>query len=172
MGGNRLTYNSISARTRRGDWFFGAISVGLFFFLVGILFITTPGLYAEIVNFFKDFASVPVPHTNVYLPAPSSLGAHATVYSAVQQFSLAWAVFMVAMLVGRIVLRAPIRRQAQNLGDAVFWFGAAYLVQTYLLDTAGLDLTRWFEFWASVVILAGLSLVARAAFLIAAREIA
>jgi hypothetical protein len=52
---------------------------------------------------------------------------------------------------------------AEGLGDTVFWFGAAYLVQTLLVDT-----TKWFEFWAGILTLIGVSLIARGVFLAAA----
>lgn len=171
-----MTDTSEYARRRHGDGLFSVVSVGFFFLLIGMIFITTPGLSDRIVSFFQDFGMIQFPHTNVYLPAPKNPGDYLAVYKAVEQFSLVWAVFLVAMLVGRIVLRVRLRRQAANLGDAVFWFGAAYLIQAYLIDkmTNSLHLATqrqvWFEFWTGIIVIIGVSLIARAVFLAVVRK--
>jgi hypothetical protein len=85
-----------------------------------------------------------------------------------------WAVFLVAMLGVRFIFGSTARRKAESLGNAVFWFGAAYLVQTLLVDTASRNLSldiaydRWFEFWAGIITLIGMSLIVRGLFLVAA----
>ena len=168
-----MTDTSEGTRRGHGNGLFSAVSIGFFFLLIGMLFITTPELSDRIVSFFKDFQTVSVPYTNVYLPAPASPGAYLTVYRAAEQFSLIWAVFLSAILVGRIVLQARPRRQAANFGDAVFWFGAAYLTQTYLIDrmtNSSAPTQVWFEFWTGIVVMLGVSLIARAIFLAAVRK--
>ena len=47
---------------RYGEGLFGAISVGFFFVLVGAIFVTTPNLFNEILDFFGDFDLVRVPN--------------------------------------------------------------------------------------------------------------
>lgn len=163
------------------DSLFGAVSVGFFLLLVGLLFVTVPGLYKDIITFTQDFKGTLVPHMQVNITAPRYSGIHltsySTVYSAAEQFSLVWAVFLSALLVARIVLGARLRRKAQNLGDVVFWFGTAYLIQTLLINpinnpiNTGSDLVKyWFEFWPAIIILIGISLIARATFLAVARR--
>jgi hypothetical protein len=131
--------------------------------LIGLLFILTPGLVDKFGTFFKDIKLVNVTSVeNVMLPAPEHVAQHLEVYSAVEQFSLGWGVFLVAMLVVRFAIGSPNRRKAENLSDIIFWFGAAYLIQTWLINNA-----KWFEFWATILIVLGVSLVVRAIYLAA-----
>ena len=131
--------------------------------LIGLLFILTPGLVDKFGTFFKDIKLVNITSVeNVMLPAPEHVAQHLEVYSAVEQFSLGWGVFLVAMLVVRFAIGSPNRRKAENLSDIIFWFGAAYLIQTWLINNA-----KWFEFWATILIVLGVSLVVRAIYLAA-----
>lgn len=150
---------------RHKEGILSAISVGFFFVLVGFIFIITPNLTDKMVDFFHDInfvndARLP---SNFYLPRPATIGAHVTLYSAVEQFSLAWGVFLAAMLVIRFAIGSPTRKKAENLGDIIFWFGSAYLIQTWLIGES-----KWFEFWALILMLLGISLIVRAVFLAAA----
>jgi hypothetical protein len=140
-----------------------AVSAGVFFVLIGSLFIIHPNLYDNLVSFFSNFTTAPAFGTNNFmLPIPINVGSHVSVsvYTAAEQFSLAWGVFLVAAIVVRFALNTPTRRKAQNISDIVFWFGTAYLIQTWLINQA-----KWFEFWALTIILIGIALVARAIYL-------
>jgi hypothetical protein len=153
-----------------------AVSVGFFLILIGsfgTIFITTANLLDKVVTFLNQFKVVQVGSTNIYVPAPEHLGDHIDVYLAARNFSLIWGVFLIAMLGARFLLDSPLRRKAENVGDIVFWLGATYLIQTFLVaptQTSVIDVTKWFEFWASVIMFIGVSLIARAIFLAAARE--
>lgn len=145
----------------RRDGILGAITAGAFLVLVGLMFIIHPNLVDKIIAFFNDIKLVNVLDQNsIMLPKPTIVSQHVDVYSAVEQFSLIWGVFLVAMLVARFAVNSPTRRKAENTSDIVFWFGAAYLIQTWLIDNA-----KWFEFWAMILILLGTSLIIRAVFL-------
>jgi len=149
-----------------------AVSVGFFLILIGTIFVTTPNLLNKIVTFLNDFGVVQVGNTNIYIPAPQHLGNHIDVYLAAREFSLVWGVFLIAMLGARFLFDAPLRRKAENIGDIVFWLGATYLIQTFLVaptQTSIIDVTKWFEFWAAVVMFIGASLIVRAIFLAAVR---
>jgi hypothetical protein len=123
-------------------------------------FVTVPNLFKEIVDFFQDIKAVQVPHLdNVYLPAPQDPRAHLVVYSTAMQFCLIWGIFLIAFLAARFFVHSPTRKKADNLGDIVFWLGAAYFSQIWLVDT-----TKWFEFWSVIIILIGVSLIVRAVF--------
>jgi len=149
---------------RRRDGILSAVTAGAFLVLVGSMFIIHPNLIDKIVNFFNDIKLVNVlGQNNVMLPAPAGVALHVDVYSAVQQFSIAWGVFLVAMLVVRFAVNSPTGKKAENISDIIFWFGAAYLIQTWLINSA-----KWFEFWAMILILLGISLIVRAAYLAAA----
>jgi hypothetical protein len=124
-----------------------------------MLFVVNNKLVDAIVDFFRDFDVVQFQHTDIYLPAPLHPGLHVDVYMAVRQFGTFWAIFLVAMLGARFILSSPLRKKAENFGDIVFWFGVAYLTPTLLLtDTTT---TKWFGFWAAIIMLIGVSLVVR-----------
>lgn len=160
--------NQSTKRTSRGytEGLFSAISAGFFLTLIGIFFVIVPKLYDKIVAFFQDFDVVHVPNMGeVLLPAPQNPSAHLTVYSTAEQFSIVWGVFLIAMLAARFLAHSPKRKKADNLGDIVFWLGAAYFIQTMLIDT-----TEWFGFWATIIMLIGVSLIVRAIYLAAVRK--
>lgn len=156
---------------RHREGLLSAVSAGFFLILVGMLFVATPKLFDDATTFFSNFNVTQVPNTEIRLPAPieppsnsSVRAANLAVYTAVEQFSVGWGIFLAAMLAIRFVYHSPSRRKAENLGDTVFWFGTAYLTQKWLIDT-----TNWFPFWSTIIILIGLSLIVRAIFLAAAR---
>ena len=147
-----------------GESIFTAISVGFFLLLVGIIFVITPNLFDKILDFFKDFALVDIKNSNWVLPAPASASNHLLVYEAVAQFSFALAVFEVVMLALRFVFPSSWGKRAENVGNLVFWLGAGFLIQTFLLET-----TQWFVFWSTIIMLIGVSLIARAGVMAASR---
>jgi hypothetical protein len=161
-----LSSEDFSRRHREG--IFSAIAAGFFLVLIGLLFVINTNLGDKIIAFFKDITIVDVTHSNIMLPAPAHVADYVVVYTAVEQFSLIWGVFLAAMLGLRFVVAAPTRRKAENLSDIVFWFGTAYLVQTWLISktpTAPNPTQTWFEFWALILMLLGASLIVRAVFL-------
>ena len=159
-----------------------AISIGFFLILIGTLFVTSPNLLHDLNTFFSNFKVVTIRNTNIQLPAPQSLGnlntysAMQDVFLAAREFSLIWGVFLIAMLGARFLLDTPLRRRAENVGDIVFWLGATYLIETFLVIptqasfVSDSDLAaNWFKLWAGIVMFIGLSLIARAIFLAVAR---
>jgi hypothetical protein len=137
-----------------------SVSIGVFLILVGSIFFTTPSLVEKTLEFFKDFTLRQVPHFEIQFPAPKTPETHLTVYSAAEQFSLIWGIFQVLMLALRFILQSPSSKKAETASNVVYWFGSAYLIQTMLVET-----TKWFEFWALVIVLAGFALIVRAIFL-------
>jgi hypothetical protein len=151
-----------------------AVSVGFFLILIGVLFISTTNLADSVVTFVSHFQTPQVGNTNIYIPAPEHLEDYVDIYLAARQFSIVWGVFLIAMLGARFIFESPLRRKAENLGDIVFWLGATYLIQIFLVAPTQtfpqtIDVTKWFDFWAAIVMLIGVSLIARAIFLAAAR---
>jgi hypothetical protein len=148
--------------------------VGFFLILIGALFITNPNLFDNVVKFLSNFKITQVGTTDIYVPAPENIGDYIDVYLAARQFSLVWGVFLIGMAGARFILGSHVRRKAENIGDIVFWLGATYLIQTFLVQTTQalpqtIDATKWFEFWATIIVLVGVSLIARAIFLLVAR---
>jgi hypothetical protein len=170
-----LNEGSRGYQRRHHEGLLSAISVGFFLILIGVLFISTPSLADKVVTFFSHFQTAQVKSTGIYIPAPEHLADHIDIYVAARQFSLIWGVFLIAMLGARFLFDSPLRRKAQNFGDIVFWLGAVYLIQTFLVQTTQaipptIDITIWLQFWAAIIMLIGVSLIARAIFLAAARS--
>ena len=163
-----MNFDGFSRRHREG--LLSAISAGFFLVLIGMLFVVKPNLYNDTATFFNNFnVTSAVPHTQIQLPAPSSnstvRNANLSVYSAVEQFSLAWGIFLIALLVLRFAFDSSWRRKAENISNIVFWFGVAYLVQTWLINSTNgntYQAQTWFEFWSLIIVLLGISLIVRA----------
>jgi hypothetical protein len=165
-----------SRRHREG--LLSAVSAGFFLVLIGLLFVIKPNLYNDTATFFNNFnLTTAVPNTQIQLPAPKSnptvYSANLSVYSAVQQFSLAWAIFLIALLVMRFAFDSSWRRKSENISHIAFWFGMVYLVQTWLINPTNSNTYQaktWFEFWSMVIVLLGISLIVRAVCLAAYRR--
>jgi hypothetical protein len=144
--------------------------VGAVFILIGVVFVLAQpsSLWDEIVAFFGSFSALQVPGTGIYLPAPISPAAHAVLYRAVFQFCLCLGILQVILLALRLMVRSPISKTAETFGHLVYWFGASYLITTYLNNTT--TISRWFMFWAGILIILGLSFIARAVVLLAKRR--
>jgi hypothetical protein len=102
------------------------------------------------------------------LPAPENPAAHAVLYTAVFQFHIGLGILQIILLAIRLTMLSPIGKTAETMGNLVKWFGGAYLVTTYLNNTT--TISRWFMFWAGILIILGLSLIVRALVLLAKRR--
>jgi hypothetical protein len=124
-------------------------------------------LWNSVVDFFMSLTLSPVPGTGIALPAPSNPAAYTELYLAAFQFAIAVGILEVAVLFLRVLLHSPVQRKAETIENIVFWLGASYLVITYLVNMT--IQAEWFVFWAGVILIFGLSLVARAFVLLAKR---
>ena len=167
MNGN-LNAQARGYKAREG--LYSAISVGGFFILIGIIYVASlpQNLLDRTIAFFSSFTFAQIPTTGIYLPAPISPAAHAVLYRAIFQFCIGLGILQVIMLTLRLLWNSPIGKTAETMGNLVFWFGTSYLVATYLTSTA--NMSRWFVFWAGILMILGLSLVARAFVLLARRK--
>jgi len=138
------------------DGLFTAISAGFFLLLIGTIFIITPNLFDAILDFFKDFKLVDVPNTNIVFPGPEFPGSHLTVYQAAGQASAALCVFQIVILALRFTIPSSWGKRAETVGNFVYWAGAAFLIQLFLVES-----TQWFVFWSTIIIIVGVSLIAR-----------
>ena len=157
----------MNQRPRYSEGLFSAISVGFFFILVGAIFVTTPNLFDKILDFFGDFDLVRVPNQPGWLlPAPEFPVLHSVVYSAAEKFGFAIGVFQIVVLALRFVARSPWGKKAETVSNVVFWLGTGFLIRVLLVES-----TRWFVFWAGIIMLIGVSLVIRAIILAVARNL-
>jgi hypothetical protein len=159
--------NDMPAKYQEG--LFTAISVGFGLLLLGALFITTPNLFDKVIAFFKDIGVFEVPNTNMLFLAPESTNIHSVVYQAAEQFSIALTVFHVIILALRFIIPSPLSKKSESVSSLVYWAGASLLIQSFLIENAPITRTNWFEFWSLIIVLAGISILARAAFMAVAR---
>jgi hypothetical protein len=143
--------------------------VGFVFILIGVIYIASlpQNLVDRVIAFFNSFtfaSSV----SGVYLPAPMNPSAHTVLYTAIFQFCIGLGILQIIMVTLRLMWNSPIGKTAETMGHLVFWFGTSYLVATYLNSTA--NISKWFVFWAGILMILGLSLVARAFVLLVKRK--
>ena len=138
-----------------------ALAIGGFFIILGSVFALTPGIYQETRNFFSDITTVTYhlgTASTVNLLAPAHPSEHLAFYTAVVNFLLGVGILQIVILALRLATHSRIRRIADSIGDLIFWLGAALVANSFLL--AG-TLTGWFQFWSALIVLIGLSLIAR-----------
>jgi hypothetical protein len=139
-----------------------ALSIGGFFIILGIVFGFTPVISQNINTFFSDLTTVTFPFGNpgstLSLFAPAHPAIHQIFYITVINFLLGVGVLQIVILALRLAVHSRIRRIAQSVGDSIFWLGAAVLTNVFLI--AGTQ-SGWFQFWASLITLIGVSFVAQ-----------
>jgi len=166
--GEKPTWEKRSMRGP-GESIISAISVGAVFILFGLVFVLAlpNSLGDDIIAFFRSFTSSQVPGLGITLPAPIPPNEHTVFYTAVLQFSLGVAFLQILVLALRIGFGSRTPKIAETVGNLVFWFGASYLVNMYLNNSTTLN--SWFTFWAAIIMVLGISIVARAAVLMSKR---
>jgi len=141
--------------------------VGLICVLIAVIYAinNAASLGNTFVKFFNSFYMTQVPGTSISLPAPINPAAFSAVYNVAFEFCLGIGLLEVLVLSLRIMLHSPLPRKAETIENIVFWLGTSYLALTYLANMV--SASDWFVFWAGIILIAGLSLVARAFVLIA-----
>lgn len=139
-----------------------ALSIGGFFIILGIVFGFTPVISQNPNTFFSDLTTVTFPFgspgSTVKLFAPAHPADHQSFYTAVMNFLLGVGILQIVILALRLAVHSRIRRIAQSVADLMFWLGAAVLTNVFLM--AGTQ-SGWFQFWASLIVLIGVSFVAQ-----------
>jgi drug/metabolite transporter (DMT)-like permease len=141
---------------------FAALSAGVFFVLIGLLFVTRPALYDNLRTFFNpdSWTNHTIRNSTITLPVPRNPGDYVEIYNAAFEFAIAWGIFQILILVFRFVVNSSMRRKARTIQSLVFWLGASYLINTYLASTTTRE--TWFLFWAALIVLIGVALIVRA----------
>ena len=146
-----------------------ALYFGFILILLAVVYFVNAhiDLWGSFVNFFSKFILATVPGTNIALPAPSNPASYTLLYKVVYQFCIGLGILEIAVLTLRIWLNSPVTRKAETIENIVFWLGTSYLVVTYLVNIS--IISEWFVFWAGIILIGGLSLLARSFVLIAKR---
>jgi hypothetical protein len=155
---------------KHAESLFSALYIGSILIALGVIYyVHLPNsLFLGLINFFNGLTLARVPDSQIYLPAPISPAAHADLYLAAFQFCLIIGIVEAVILVLRFLFDSPINRKAETISNVVFWLGISYLAITYLVNAATIN--KWFVFWIGVIIIFGLSLIARAFALLAKRQ--
>ncbi len=146
-----------------------AIYIGAVFILLAIVYFAylPNNLWNGIVNFFGSFTLAEIPGAGFSLPSPANPHAFVSLYYGVFEFTLGLGILEIAILFLRIYLQSSVVRKAETIGNLVFWLGVSYLAIAYLAKIT--IMTEWFMFWAAIILLGGISLIARAFVLLAKR---
>lgn len=131
----------------------GLASFGFFLLLIGVIWIITPNISEQVVDFFGEF-ELREAFPNVFLPAPESH--RPIVYTVFARFCFVFGLFQIFILVLRLVFRDPVDRVAGTVSGIVFWLGAGFISNMLSAKTI-----EWFGFLGWLIVLIGLSLVVR-----------
>ena len=165
-----MNVNTQTRTHKIGESLISAISVGAVLILIGMVFVLAQpsSLWDSIVTFFSSFTLRSVPGMGISLPAPANPAAHAVLYTAAFQFCIGLGILQIILLALRLMINSPTGKTAETFGHLIYWFGASYLITSYLNNTTTIN--RWFMFWAGILIVLGVSLIARAFFLLVKRR--
>lgn len=127
------------------------ITFGLFIILIGIFFLITPDLLNRILFFFKDL-ELKKYSTFIYIPYPKS--EHSILFNTLYNFCLFFAIIHIPILAARFILKDPVDKKGDTFSGLIFWFGAAYIINSLLENNIG-----WIEFIGYLIVLIGITLV-------------
>lgn len=147
-----------------------ALYIGFILILLAVLYLINvhTDIWDNFNHFLNTFVFATVPGTSIQLPAPQNPASYIALYKLAFQFALGLGIIEIAVLVLRIWLCSPLPRKAETIENLVFWLGTSYLIVTYLINITIIG--EWFVFWAGIILIGGLSLVARSFVLMASRQ--
>jgi hypothetical protein len=153
---------------KRKESLLTAIYLGsILIILAAVYAINLPiSIWDKLVDFFMSLTLSPV-GGGVALPAPAVPKAHTDLYMAGFQFAIGLGIAEIVILALRILMHSPTARKAETIENIVFWLGASYLIITYLVNMT--IAAEWFMFWAGIILIFGLALIARSFILLASR---
>jgi hypothetical protein len=161
---------SVTRRRSLSEPLITAFAIASVFIILGFVIAFTPDISQKTNAFVNDLTTVNYnlgSSGTINLLAPAHPSQHITFFRAVMEFLLAVGVLQIIFLALRLGIRSPIRRISETIGNLVFWLGGAVVANVYLL--AG---TRngWFEFWTGLILVLGISLIARFTVYLVARS--
>lgn len=163
----KLNLKTLPEKTKEN--FLTGIYIGFFFVLLAVIYYANIhiSLWNNFVNFINNFVLATVPGTSISLPTLNNPSNFVPLYNVAFQFCLGLGIMEIGILALRVWLNSPLTRKAETIENMVFWLGTSYLVLTYLVNIS--IPSEWFVFWAGIILIGGLSLVARSFVLIANR---
>ncbi len=162
-------FNPQSLSDKKKENLFTALYIGGLFIIIALIYYihVADNLWNSVINFFTSLTLAPVPSTGISLPAPSNPTAYANLYNASFQLAIAIGILEIIILALRVWLGSSVSRKAETIENIVFWLGTSYLIVAYLQN---MTITgEWFVFWAGIILIFGLALLARAFVILAKR---
>jgi hypothetical protein len=155
---------------KRKENFISGLYIGFILILLVVLYFVNAhvNLWNSFDHFLNTFILETVPGTSLQLPVPDNPRAYIVLYEAAFQFCLGLGAIEIAVLGLRVWLDSPLPRKAETIENLVFWLGTSYLIVTYLMNIT--IPSEWFVFWAGIILIGGLSLIARSFVLIASKK--
>jgi hypothetical protein len=141
---------------RRDDT--GWISFGAFLIIIAVIYLRTPNLVQEVKAFVSDFHLVEV-FQNFWWYVPSTN--HPALYVAAEQFCYAFGLVQIVLLGLKFAKGSSTHGKAETVSSIVFWLGAGYI-----LGLLSQGVLSWLPFIAGLIVLIGISIVARALVLV------
>ncbi len=138
-----------------------AFAVAGVFIILGSVIALTPNI-SQITNAFLNDLT-PVTYQlgtsgTLNLLAPAHPEQHLIFFRAIMEFFLAVGILQILFFALRLLIRSPIRRISETIGNLLFWLGGAVVANVFLL--AGTQ-TGWFQFLTGLLLVLGISLVVR-----------
>ncbi|MGO8805599.1 MAG: hypothetical protein ACLQO7_03195 [Candidatus Bathyarchaeia archaeon] len=168
--GFKSKFNMQTLPEKKKENLISALYIGLILVLLAVIYFINlhTNLWNNFNHFLNNFILATVPGTGLQLPAPENPAAYIALYNAAFQFCLGLGIIEIAVLTLRVWVYSPLPRKAETIENLVFWLGTSYLILTYLINIT--IISEWFVFWAGIILIGGLSLVARAFVLKATRQ--
>ena len=147
-----------------------AFAVASVFIILGFVIAFTPDISQKTNAFVNDLTTITYnlgSSGTLNLLAPANPSQHIGFFRAISEFFLAVGILQIIFLASRLLIRSPIWRTSETIGNLVFWLGGAVVANVYLL--AG-TLNGWFEFWTGLLLVLGISMIARFTVYLVARS--
>ena len=166
----KFTLDLQALTDKKRESLFSVIFIGGIFIIIAIVYYIhlSDNLWDGLINFFTSLTLAPVVNTGISLPAPTNPAAYSNLYNAAFHFSIGIGLFEIVILMLRVGLHSDVSRIAETIENIVFWFGASFLIVAYLGNIR--FASGWFVFWAGIILIFGLALVARAFVLLVKRQ--
>ncbi len=132
-------------RTKKSD-FVGLATAGMVLLLLAALYIMTPNIFSNLVDFFSSFELLEIaPGYMVFRPSASN----ALVYAFVFQFCAGIAMVYFFTVLLHLLSSSPLHKTGSSFIGTLTWFGFAW--STYLLLIESLDWVTWMGYMALVL---------------------
>jgi len=143
--------------SKGADWL-GLVSLGLFFIVIGTVFVITPNLTGEIKKFFnKENFDWKEAYPNIKLPAPNTHSPE--IYEAIMNFCYIFGGSQIIMLILRFALKDSASRKAETSSGIIFWFGMGVFAD--FANSLLVEPTGWFSLLSGLITMIGLLIISR-----------